>query len=80
MASEAEIARVEGSILDRLGQRPIMVGSDCELRREAKADWASVNTVKRAMSRLIRKGKVVRSRRQPEERGMGSALIVYRLR
>lgn len=80
MASEADISRVEGSMLDMLNRGPISVSNDRELRREVGAEWASVNTVKRAMSRLICDGRAVRVRRQPEERGMGPSLITYRLR
>lgn len=82
MASERDIAHASSLLLDRLGRGIIMVENDRELHSVIGADKSlSIKAVKTAMSRLIRSQRVRRPKRtQPEERGMGSAKIVYELR
>ena len=82
MASEANIAQAASLILDRLEEVGyIAVENDRALHRKIEAGTLSINTVKRAMSRLVRTNRVKRiSRPRPEERGMGAGKIVYCLR
>lgn len=82
MTSEADIGRATSLILDRLDGGFILAENDRAVHRAIGAGTdLSVNTVKRAMSRLIRSGRVSKSpRSQPIEKGMGPAKAVYSLR